>query len=610
MSLYHLLKQYGESDAYPFHMPGHKRREGALAEVRALDITEIEGFDNLHHAEGILKEAQERAARLYGSEDTFYLVNGSTAGILAAVCACTEPGGKILMARNSHKAAYHAAQIRQLETVYLYPQYVEFRDGAASNDESLSGVTSNDESLSGAASNDESLSGMVSNDESLSGVASNDESLSSAALNDESLNGAILSDETSNGGLWNLPGGSIRPEDVRAALEADSRIEAVFLTSPTYEGVVSNVKEIAKIVHSFDIPLIVDEAHGAHFGFHPYFPESSVKAGADLVVHSLHKTMPSLTQTALLHRNGDLISREKIEKFLDIFQTSSPSYVLMAGMDACVELMEQRGGELFEEFSQRLEEFSRRMRALRHIRLMFADGGESALCTDCVQNAVGKNAKHGIVSNARDATGRNAPHPIFGKDPSKLILQADGHSGKWLSDELRARFHLELEMAAGGYAVALTSIADTPEGFARLFAALGELDAQLENEGREATRTCETPVREATQIYETSKQCETPVHKATQPYETSELCVTSEQVCSIAEAERHPRQRAELAGSVGKVSAEYLYLYPPGIPMIVPGERISGELVAWTEQAKKTGLSIQGLSDPDARTILFCTDII
>lgn len=557
MSLYHLLKQYGESDAYPFHMPGHKRREGALAEVRALDITEIEGFDNLHHAEGILKEAQERAARLYGSEDTFYLVNGSTAGILASVFACTEPGGRILMARNSHKAAYHAAQIRQLETVYLYPQYVGFRDGAAS------GNTVFNDTIS------------------------------------------------SNGGLWSLPGGSILPEDVRAVLEADDRIEAVFLTSPTYEGVVSNVKEIAKIVHSFGIPLIVDEAHGAHFGFHPYFPESSVKVGADLVVHSLHKTMPSLTQTALLHRNGDLVSRERVEKFLDIFQTSSPSYVLMAGMDACVELMEQRGGELFEEFSQRLKEFSRRMRELRHIRLMFADGGASASCTDCVQNAVDKNA----------------PHPVFGKDPSKLILQADGHSGKWLSDELRARFHLELEMAAGGYAVALTSIADTPEGFARLFAALGELDAQLENEGRAGTqpyetlKQCETPVREATQPYETPKQCETPVHEATRSYETpkqcetsahqaAQPCETSEQVCSIAEAERHPRQRAELAGSVGKVSAEYLYLYPPGIPMIVPGERISGGLIAWTEQAKKAGLSIQGLSDPDARTILFCTDII
>lgn len=120
--LYDELRNYAKSDYYPFHMPGHKRRLGEFMNPIEADITEIEGFDNLHHAEGVLKEAQERAAGVYGSANTYFLVNGSTAGILSAVSACTSIGGKILMARNCHKAVYHSVLIRELEAVYIYPQ--------------------------------------------------------------------------------------------------------------------------------------------------------------------------------------------------------------------------------------------------------------------------------------------------------------------------------------------------------------------------------------------------------------------------------------------------------------------------------------------------------
>lgn len=120
-SLYESLLQYGKLDKYPFHMPGHKRR-GSFENPFLLDITEIDGFDNLHHAEGILRDAQRRTADLYGSEETYFLVNGSTCGILSAVSAAVPPGGKLLMARNCHKAAYHSVFLRGLEAVYLYPE--------------------------------------------------------------------------------------------------------------------------------------------------------------------------------------------------------------------------------------------------------------------------------------------------------------------------------------------------------------------------------------------------------------------------------------------------------------------------------------------------------
>ncbi len=293
MNLYDRLLQYQSSEMYPFHMPGHKRRKDDFANPFLIDITEIEGFDNLHHAEGILKDAQDRAAALYHSEETYFLVNGSTCGILAAVSACMTRGGKILMARNCHKAAYHAAYLRGLDIEYLYPEK-----------EDIFGI---------------------------------------------------------NGG--------IHEDIVERALEEFQDIQAVMITSPTYDGVVSNVEKIAQIVHRKGIPLIVDEAHGAHFGFHEYFPKSSVEMGADLVIHSLHKTLPSLTQTALLHVNGNRVDRECLRRFLDIYQTSSPSYVFMAGMDSCVCLLEKRGGELFESLRRNLEVFYKQTESLGCIYL-------------------------------------------------------------------------------------------------------------------------------------------------------------------------------------------------------------------------------------------------
>lgn len=112
MDLYDKLVDYSQSDVYPFHMPGHKRQVGnpflqEFPNPYAIDITEIDGFDNLHHAEGIIRESMDRAAKMYGADRSYYLVNGSSCGILSAVCGMTQHGGKILMSRNCHKAAYH-----------------------------------------------------------------------------------------------------------------------------------------------------------------------------------------------------------------------------------------------------------------------------------------------------------------------------------------------------------------------------------------------------------------------------------------------------------------------------------------------------------------------
>ncbi len=471
MNLYDKLLQYQSSEMYPFHMPGHKRRKDDFANPFLIDITEIEGFDNLHHAEGILKDAQDRAAALYHSEETYFLVNGSTCGILAAVSACTARGGKILMARNCHKATYHAAYLRGLDIEYLYPEK-----------EDIFGI---------------------------------------------------------NGG--------IHEDIVEKALEEFQDIQAVMITSPTYDGVVSNVEKIAQIVHRKGIPLIVDEAHGAHFGFHEYFPKSSVEMGADLVIHSLHKTLPSLTQTALLHVNGNRVDRECLRRFLDIYQTSSPSYVFMAGMDSCVCLLEKRGGELFESLRRNLEVFYKQTESLGCIYL----------------------ANHGLM-------GKSGIHDF---DRSKLVISARnaGFTGNQLANLLRNRYHLELEMAGGSYGLALTSISDTEEGFLRLSEALKEIDACLENKIEKNTE------------------------KSTLTIE--DIVIKNEVWCRIHEALESPGESVLLEKAEGKICREFVYLYPPGIPMLVPGEIISREVLGKIRRLVREGYSVQGMADYSAEHI-------
>lgn len=472
--LYEALRNYAKGDVYPFHMPGHKRRGPAFADPFTIDITEIDGFDNLHHAEGILDRAQKRAAGLYGSEESFFLVNGSTCGILSAISACTRLGGRILLARNSHKAAYHGVFLRNLESFYLYPQ----KDPG-----------------------------------------------------------------------YGLNCGQ-SPENIREMLIKVPGIQAVMITSPTYDGMVSDVAEIARVVHEFGIPLIVDEAHGAHLGFHPYFPESAVKLGADLVIQSLHKTLPSLTQTALLHVNGNLVDRRRLRKFLDIYQTSSPSYVFMASMDQCIDMMQQKAEPMFEAFAKRLEKFYQETSELSHLKVARREELEGRAC--------------------------------YRFDPSKLILsgRSCGMDGHTLSQKLRREHHIELEMEADTYALALSSVMDEEEGFERLLNGLKEIDFEIRGRKFLAAEGCQ-------------EKCTEKISRA-------------ETVLRISEADEIKKRRVKFSESCGKISGEYLYLYPPGIPLLAPGERIGQEIVDCALRYLGQGQALMGLDDYRCEWIWVC----
>ncbi len=421
------------------HMPGHKRQpvKGSVLPLQ-LDITEITGFDNLHHAEGVLKASMEQAAELYGAERSFYLVNGSSGGILAGICAATKPQDKILMVRGCHKSVYHGLELRQLNPIYLCSRL------------------------------------------------------------DPSF------------GI----GESVQPDDVEQQLKKHPDIALVLITSPTYEGVISDIGAIADICHKQGIPLMVDEAHGAHLGFSKEFSGGAVKAGADIVIQSLHKTLPSPTQTAIAHLNGRLISQEEFARQLAVFQTSSPSYLLMSGIECCINLLSEQSDALFGAYAERLRRFSKKMLPLQKLR---------------------------VLGYGRDEISRHGG--FFAFDPSKLVLSARGTNltGTALKDILREEYQIELEMAMGDYALAMTSVFDTPSMMERLADALLQIDKTLFR----------------------------------RPYQIQTKTVLPPVLVPLWQARWLPTEEIAITQAENRVAAENIWAYPPGIPLITAGEQVS-----------------------------------
>ena len=484
--LYKKLEAYGKSDFYPFHMPGHKRNplavEGDFPVER--DITEIDGFDNLHHAEDILKRAQEDVARLYGVPESFYSINGSSGAILAAVSAAVDKGGQILVARNCHKAVYHAIYLRELSVTYIYP-----------HEDPKLGI---------------------------------------------------------NGG--------ISPGRVEMYLAENPEIQAVLITSPTYDGVVSDIERISEVVHKYGIPLIVDEAHGAHFGFHEYFPQNANVRGADIVIHSLHKTLPSLTQTALLHMNGNLVDRDSVRRYLHMLQSSSPSYILMASIDECIRLVNEERERVFKPYVEMLRQLRKEIRKLKNLQLL----------------------------------------ETMQYDASKIVISARGRlSGKELQEILLENDHLQMEMAAGSYVIAMTGPGDTQEGINRLLNALRNLDKRLD----EVLQENREPDKSLDEVLSGNRKTDAATMKKAVGFCRHPL-IPAERVVESAKVKGRKGLAVPWQEAVGKVSLEFVYLYPPGIPIIVPGEKVSEEAVQQILDYEKNGFTIEGTKKKDRLEVL------
>jgi len=449
MTLLELLQSYSHSDALPMHMPGHKRNTALAPYLNTLgagfDITEIPGFSNLHDPNGALAERMRDAAELWGSKRAWWLVNGSTTGILAAIDAATQAGDKVLIGRNCHKSVYNACMLCRLETAYIRPALFQ---------------------------------------------------------------GHSFVD-------------CITPEQVETALNAHPDTRLVVLTSPTYEGLCADIPAISQIVHNHGAVLLVDEAHGAHFGLHNAFPASAVTLGADLVVQSLHKTLPSLTQTAMLHLCSDRIPEEEIGFRLSVYQTTSPSYLLMASIDSCVQLLTEQKDALMAHWKA---------------------------CIDGFYSTF--SPKHLSVPL----------HTVSDSDPSKIILCTAGTdiTGPRLAEILRSQYGIETEMSTTDTVVCMTGMGDTAENLLRFADALNEIDRTLQ--------AVDTPVPISLPL----PQQALPLYAAVK-----------------AESEFVP-----LNDAAGHIAGDFLWAYPPGIPLVVPGEIIDAEAIAYILSAVSRGVEI------------------
>lgn len=457
--IYQELSKLAESEMYPLHMPGHKRNQEStpLKGAFRCDITEIDGFDNLHDEKGIILEAEERANRLYGADHTFFLVNGSTSGVLSAVSAAVPEGGAILAARGSHRSFYHAAYLRRLQVEYLKAKII------------------------------------------------------------------------SPYGIFD----SYTAQDVEKALDSsDKDIKAVFITSPTYEGKCSDVAGIAAVCHKRGIPLIVDEAHGSHFGLGEGVPDNSVQQGADLVIHSLHKTLPSMTQTGLIHLKGKLVDRDLLKRYLSIYQSSSPSYILMSSIDLCVERMLESGREYISELVRLRTIIDVKAKELKHIKVPGTDELE---------------------------------------DPAKVLIYPDPGkmTGQEIYDILREEYNLQLEMAGEKYALAIITGSDREEGILRLIKALAAIDHSQDTAGAQMEIT-----------------------RATADYSAKEIPT---EAMPLWKAWDEEKEIVPLSEAAGRVAAGFVNLYPPGIPLVVPGETISLELTEDITRYLALKLNVQGI---------------
>ncbi len=534
------LEKYIDKGTYPWHMPGHKRQPiektggcmcfaddengGQLAQnvdnisksrenfwngVYSHDFTEAKDLDDMHEPEMFIADSLAEMKKVYGTFATYMLVNGSTSGLMTAIHATCHRGDVVLVARNCHKAVYNAICMLELEPEYIVPDYVDmkWRCGADRN---------------GA----QTISNEMTND-------CGEDICETAERTD------IL--------------GDISPAKLELTLnkliEDGRKPSAVIITSPTYEGVISDISTIAGIVHRYGIYLIVDEAQGAHLNFMNTH-KTAMEQGADIVIESLHKTMPALTQTSLLHvMNPEL--DERIRRYLQIFQTSSPSYIFMQSMEKAV-AFGANNRTAFGEYERRLEAFAGRCDRLRNIRLFKPEVNIS---------------KNGESCPACKVFDHDEGRLVFVVRPGTVDGSGNKFTGVMLADMLADRYGLIVEMSSVSYVICISSVVDSADSYDILFRAMEEIDNGLD---------CR-PIMDG----------------------GSEMDIISGRKSAVVpgKAWDEPSEKILLEKAEGRISGAFVYAYPPGIPVLAPGEIVDDRAVAGIRMMIKSGLNVSGVDD-------------
>lgn len=447
-------------------MPGHKSgrafmetEEGKAFQKIMLqgDITEVEGLDNYHDPKGIIKEGQRLLKELYGSEESYFLVNGSTSGNLVMIFSSFKEGDKILVERNCHKSIFNAILLRKLQPIYIKNQY-------------------------------------------------------------------------SN--IYNAPI-SIDMEHFLETIEKHHDIKGIVLTYPNYYGVACDLATIIGKCNEKGLKILVDCAHGAHFGICEGLPENPMKLGAHMAVMSAHKTLPSLTQTAYLHI-GKEVDKDKVRFYLNAFSSTSPSYIFMASLDYARFYLSKYGKDAFEECIKLTKEYGDKIDKLAGFSLW----------------------------KEKDFNRENYKWQLK-LDRSRLVVGVDQkYSAYLILDYLRER-GVQCEMSDGYNLVLIASPFNTPEDYERLYEALAQC-----------------PIHKFKANFHMDWRSNLPKISLL-PWETLEREV----------------EEVEIEDSLGRICASNIVPYPPGIPIIMMGEiidKFTVNMIQYCINNKVTILGFEG----------------
>ena len=516
------LVQHASVDPVSFHMPGHKGSRlydefgyrDFLNNIMNCDITEITGADNLFQTEGIIRETMEHYRELYEVTNSYLLINGTSGGIIASILASVRKGHKLVMARNCHKAVFNALTLGDIDPVYAYPQMNE----------------------------------------------------------DFGISGPIASDE------------------IARLLDENEDADAVILPSPNYYGICSDIVAIAEEVHKRGKVLIVDQAHGAHLKFFSKYkthadgmipadgamadaglpdadmadaglpdadmadaglPLSAEESGADLVINSTHKTLASLTQSAILNRNSERVSRFLLEDKLQCIESTSPSYILMASLDINAAILKDHGSELIKKWEDNLKYFYKEAAAIKGLKVM---------------------------------------QPQDKLDWTKINISFGdlGITGARLEEMLIQDYDIYIELFTGNLVMCMTGIGNSREDISRLLSALKEISAR----GMEAEAHNTNAAGPGNAAGKTGAVTE-----------NDSACSGKAEILAPPKTDRRvfriptERKLVPLDETVGCICAGSVIPYPPGIPFICPGEMINSEAIEYVAALRKAGEKVIGVSE-------------
>ncbi|PXF48131.1 Arginine decarboxylase [Gracilariopsis chorda] len=473
-----------------FFCPGHKQGNRIHPSFRSLcepdplraDLPELPALDNLFSPEGVIQDAQRMAADTFtrdGSEiwQTLFLVNGSTCGIEAAVLACARPGRKLIIPRNAHQSAVHAAVLSGTIPVWVTPQYDQRND-------LVHGITASD----------------------------------------------IL----------------------EAFRKHGNQIDAVLIVSPTYHGVCSDTETIARIAHEFGAKLIVDEAHGAHFTFHPSLPRSATDSQADIVVQSTHKTLTAMSQAAMMHVRKASVDTRQLRSALQLVQTTSPNYLLLASLDGTRALMEERGKALMTQTIDLARDCASRIAKLEGFEVLGTNG-------------VGMEAVN------------SENYLVYGLDCTRItVLLPSGMIGYDLDSYLIDQYGVYAELPAFRHLTFVLSPGTSQKDVDVLVTSLSKYKTTAVeiNKPNGATRV---------NWEDTFKDDNSAISPRDAFFADSMTLKTED--------------------AIGRISVDTLCPYPPGIPLIIGGERITRKHIDILRAVLEAGGSVSGAADNELSTI-------